>query len=175
MFREGGRPLLCAPVLNQPASPDASVREYESWGRPRWARTSTDEQEPEPEEQIVIEEHMEDRAVCCLCYWVCIAGILRDCGPYSLDAIDAAWYLLNVMSGADHLLRHFLQSSEISGGVSPVWVTLQLEQLRAYIDGCRSTESCHESANRAERGLCGALSLHEGALLSAAWEAAQGL
>jgi hypothetical protein len=88
------------------------------------------------QEGLPKQQQLQQRALC-LPYWVCIAGVLSDCGPESLDAIDAAWYLLAaVMSSAQPVLAQLLllqtgsnSLSTHSAEPSPAWIQQQFQKL----------------------------------------------
>lgn len=80
------------------------------------------------------------KAVLCLHYWVCLADVLNDCGPdSSLDAVDAAWFLLAAVAPhAQAVVQELL-----AGGSSAqrAWAERQLERLCACLAGASIPES----------------------------------
>jgi len=70
-------------------------------------------------------QQLRERSVQCLELWVCVAAVLNDCGPDSLDAMDAAWYLLAAaMLSAGDVLEQVLLLQKTT-----VWAQERLQHL----------------------------------------------
>lgn len=81
--------------------------------------------------------------VLCLHCWVCIAECLSECGPDSLDAVDAAWFLLASVALHAQAVQECLQGS---GGA--LWAEQQLQQLRTFLSNAVVPETSQQYARQ---------------------------